>query len=110
MREASDARTHSSVCTGGGVVAETGRGVVGAGATAGALAAAGALGAALFASLLVVATRASFSARAAAGLVPVLPTASALAPRTRSLEACRRCRADPDRSIPQDRAIEGPAV
>ena len=87
-------RTHSSVCTGGAVVAEGADG--------------GVLGAA-FASPLEVATPASFSTRAAAGLAAALPTASARAPRTRSLEACRRCRADPDRSIPQDRAIAGPA-
>ena len=86
--------THSSVCTGGVVVAEGDGGF--------------ALGAAMVASFLEVATRASFSTCAAAGLVP-LPT-SALAARTRSFEACRRGRADPDRSIPQERAIEGPAV
>jgi len=38
------------------------------------------------------------------------PTASALAPRTLSRDACLRCRDDREPSSPHDREIEGPAV
>src|SRR5689334_16772004 len=108
--------THSSVCTGGAVVTGgaaagvvvTGVVVTGVAVTGGA--AGRGAGAAVLASPPDVATRVSFWARAAAGLVPTAPTASARAPRTRSFDACRRCRGGPDRSIPQERAIEGPAA
>ena len=56
-------------------------------------------------SLREVATRALAVGAASPG-----PMASALAPRTPSFEACLRCRDDRDRSNPQDRDIEGPAV
>src|SRR5215218_8069644 len=84
---------HSSVCTGGAFIAAGAAGL--------------AIGAAGLAWLAVVATRASFSMRA--DLVAALPAPSALAPRTRSFDACRRWRAGPDRSMPQERAIAGPA-
>ena len=56
-------------------------------------------------SLREVATRALAVGAASPG-----PMASALAPRTLSFEACLRCRDERDRSNPQDRDIEGPAV
>ena len=48
--------------------------------------------------------------RIAVGAASPGPMASALAPRTPSFEACLRCRDERDRSNPQDRDIEGPAV
>ena len=84
---------HSSDWTGGAVLA------AGAGG--------GAAGGGLLAALPEVATRALVVAWAA-GLDPPLVT-SALAPRTPSCEACLRFRDERDRSIPQERAIEGPA-
>jgi len=61
-----------------------------------------ATGGGLLASLRVDATLAFFPAG--------LPIASARARRTLSLEAWRGRRAEPRRSNPQERAIEGPAV